>query len=103
MAGIQRLLVSALASYRADGYSRRTRYMQRTFGIATRFYGLTKGDVERLATWVDAALVVVPAENIFVAIHAEADLSGSQEFMHSTYPKVVTFPVTPWGKVVLAP
>ena len=23
--------------------------------------------------------------------------------MHSTYPKVVTFPVTPWGKVVLAP
>lgn len=77
--------------------------MHQKFGIATRFYGLTEGDVQRLATWVDAALEVVPAQNVFVAVHAEADLSGSQEFMRSTYPGVVTFSVTPWGKVVQAP
>lgn len=72
-------------------------------GIATRFYGLTEGDVKRLAAWVDAALAVVPAQNVYVAIRAEEDLSGSQDFMRSRYPKVNAFPVTPWGKVVPAP
>lgn len=77
--------------------------MQQNFGIATRFYGLTEGDVERLTTWVDAALAIVPAQNVFVAINAEVDRSGSQEFMRTRYPEVVAFPVTPWGKVVQAP
>ncbi len=77
--------------------------MQQNFGIATRFYGLTEGDVERLTTWIDAALAIVPAQNVFVAINAEADRSGSQEFMRTRYPEVVAFPVTPWGKVVQAP
>lgn len=77
--------------------------MQQKLGIATRFYGLTEEDVQRLATWVDAALAVVPAENVFVAIHTEADLSGSLDFMRKQYPKVNTFPVTPWGRVVQAP
>lgn len=77
--------------------------MQEQLGIATRFYGLTEGDVERLATWVDATLSIVPAENVFVAIHSESDLSGSLEFMQKRYSKVNTFPVTPWGKVVQAP
>lgn len=77
--------------------------MHRTFGIATRFYGLTKDDVRRLATWVDAALAIVPAENVFVAINSEADLSGSLDFMRDQYPGVIAFPVTPWGKVVQAP
>jgi len=77
--------------------------MQQTLGIATRFYGLTEGDVERLGTWVDAALKVVPATSVFVAIHAEADLSGSLDFMRTKYPEVVAFSVTPWGKVVQAP
>lgn len=72
-------------------------------GIATRFYGLTEGDTQRLAMWVDAALAVVPASNVFVAIHTEADLSGSQEFMRKQYPEIITFPVIPWGKVVQAP
>lgn len=72
-------------------------------GIATRFYGLTEGDVERLATWVDAALAIVPAESVYIAIHTEADLSGSQEFMRREYPAIIAFPVTPWGKVVQAP
>lgn len=72
-------------------------------GIATRFYGLAKGDVQRLAVWVDAALAVVPAQNIYVAIRIEEDLSGSQDFMRNRYPEVNTFPVTPWGKVVPAP
>lgn len=77
--------------------------MHQKIGIATRFYGLTEGDTQRLAMWVDAALAVAPASNIFVAIHTEADLSGSQDFMRKQYPEVVAFPVTPWGKVVQAP
>ena len=77
--------------------------MYKKISIATRFYGLTEGDVERLATWVDAALSIVPAENVYVAVHSEADLSGSQDFMQRRYPEVVTFSVTPWGKVVQAP
>lgn len=77
--------------------------MYQKFGIATRFYGLTEGDVERLTTWVDAALAIVPAENVYVAIHIESDLSGSLDFMRKKYPNVNAFPVTPWGKVVQAP
>ena len=77
--------------------------MHQKLGIATRFYGLTEGDVQRLATWVDAALAVVPAENVYVAIHTKADLSGSQEFLHNKYPTVTSFSVTPWGRVALAP
>lgn len=72
-------------------------------GIATRFYGLTESDVQRLATWADAALAIVPAENVYVAIHTEADLSGSLGFMRKQYPEITAFPVTPWGKVVQAP
>jgi len=72
-------------------------------GIATRFYGLTEGDVERLAVWVDAALTVVPAEQVFVAIRTEEDHSGAMEFMKEKYPSVTAFSVTPWGKVVQAP
>lgn len=77
--------------------------MHQKLGIATRFYGLSEGDVQRLATWVDAALAIVPAESVYVAIHTEADLSGSQDFMRQTYPRVIAFPVIPWGKVVQAP
>lgn len=77
--------------------------MHQKIGIATRFYGLTEGDTQRLAMWVDAALTVVPASNVFIAIHVEADLSGSQDFMRMRYPEVSTFPVTPWGRVVQAP
>ena len=77
--------------------------MHQKLGIATRFYGLAKGDVERLATWADAALAIVPAENVYVAINIEADLSGSLDFMRREYPAVVAFSVTPWGKVVQAP
>ena len=77
--------------------------MHQKLGIATRFYGLTEGDVQRLATWVDAALAMVPASCVYVAIHAESDLSGSLDFMRKKYPEVRAFPVTPWGKVVQAP
>ncbi len=77
--------------------------MLKKFAIATRFYGLSKGDVERLSTWVDAALAIVPAENVFVAVHTEADRSGSLEFLKKKYPKVNAFSVVPWGKVVQAP
>ena len=77
--------------------------MHRKLGIATRFYGLTEGDVQRLATWVDAALAIVPASRVYVAIRAESDLSGSLDFMRGRYPEVQAFPVTPWGKVVQAP
>lgn len=77
--------------------------MHQKLGIATRFYGLTERDVQRLAIWVNAALTVVPPENVYVAIHVEADLSGSQDFMRNRYPTVTAFPVTPWGKVVQAP
>lgn len=77
--------------------------LHQKLGIATRFYGLAEGDIERLATWVDAALAIVPAENVYVAIHTEEDRSGSLDFMRRQYPKVVTFPVVPWGKVVQAP
>ncbi len=77
--------------------------MHTKFAIATRFYGLTKDDVKRLAMWVDAALAVVPASNIYVAIRTEEDLSDSLAFMHENYPDVVSFPVIPWGKVVQAP
>jgi hypothetical protein len=77
--------------------------MHQKLGIATRFYGLTDGDVYRLATWVDAALAIVPASHVFVAINSEADLSRSREFLRERYPDVIAFPVTPWGKVVLAP
>lgn len=72
-------------------------------GIATRFYGLTEGDTQRLAVWIDAALAVVPASSVFVAINTEADLSGSLDFVRKQFPKIVAFPVTPWGKVVQAP
>ena len=77
--------------------------MNQKLGIATRFYGLAEGDVERLRAWVDAALTVVPPQNIFVAIHTEADASGAFTFMQANYPTVAAFPVTPWGKVVQAP
>ena len=77
--------------------------MQQKLGIATRFYGLTEDDVLRLATWVDAALTVVAAENIYVAIHIENDLSGSIDFMRKKYSEVNSFPVIPWGRVVQAP
>lgn len=77
--------------------------MHQKLGIATRFYGLTEGDVQRLSMWVDAALAVVPASNVYVAIHSDADLSGSQDFMRKKYPEVNAFSVTPWGKVVQAP
>lgn len=77
--------------------------MHQKIGIATRFYGLTDGDTQRLAMWVDAAIAVVPSSNVFVAINVEADLSGSLDFMRKQYPKIVAFPVTPWGKVVQAP
>lgn len=77
--------------------------MHQKFGIATRFYGLTAGDIQRLSTWVDAALAVVPARNVFIAINSGADLSESQQFMRVRYPDVTAFSVTPWGKVVQAP
>lgn len=77
--------------------------MKGKFGIATRFYGLSKGDVERLAVWVDAALKLVSPQNIFIAIHSESDLSESFDFIKKKYPKVNAFSVTPWGKVVQAP
>lgn len=77
--------------------------MDQKIGIATRFYGLAEGDIARLATWVDAALVVVPAKNVYVAVHTEADRSGSLDFMRKMYPEVNAFPVVPWGKVVQAP
>lgn len=77
--------------------------MRKKLGIATRFYGLSNGDTERLAIWIEAALSVVPAERVFIAIHSEADLSNSYEFVRKQYPKVNAFPVTPWGKVVQAP
>lgn len=77
--------------------------MRQKFGIATRFYGFTKDDVQRLAAWVDAARTIVPEEQVFIAINSEADLSGSQEFLKEHYPSVIAFPVTPWGKVVQAP
>ena len=77
--------------------------MHQKLGIATRFYGLAKGDVERLSTWVNAALAIVPAENVYVAIHTEEDRSESLDFMRRKYPKVTAFSVTPWGKVVQAP
>lgn len=77
--------------------------MHQKLGIATRFYGLAKGDTERLATWVDAALAIVPAENIYVAVHTEEDISESLDFMLMKYPEVNAFPVTPWGRVVQAP
>ncbi|MCC6290758.1 hypothetical protein IT398_01680 [Candidatus Nomurabacteria bacterium] len=77
--------------------------MQQRFGIATRFYGLSEKDVQRLGAWVDAALGVVSPENVYVAIRSELDLSGSQDFMRRSYPGVNMFPVTPWGKVVQAP
>ena len=77
--------------------------MHHTFGIATRFYGLSKMDVERLASWVDAALAVVPPESIFVAVHTEVDCAESLDFMRKKYPKVNAFSVTPWGRVVQAP
>ena len=77
--------------------------MNKKLGIATRFYGLTRGDIQRLAAWVDAALEIVPPGNIFVALHVESDLSGSQEFLKERYPRVNAFSVTPWGRVVQAP
>lgn len=77
--------------------------MQQKFGIATRFYGLSEKDVQRLGAWIDAALMIVQPENVYVAIRSELDLSGSQHFIRQRYPKVTMFPVTPWGKVVQAP
>jgi hypothetical protein len=77
--------------------------MYKKLSIATRFYGLSKGDTRRLVAWVDAALLVVPPENIFIAVHSDADLSGSLEFLHKKYPMLNGFGVVPWGKVVQAP
>jgi hypothetical protein len=77
--------------------------MHPKLGIATRFYGLSAGDVQRLGTWVEAAIKVVAPENVYVAIRTESDRSGSLDFMQKHYPQVMTFPVTPWGKVVQAP
>ncbi len=77
--------------------------MYQKFGIATRFYGLSEGDIERLETWVEAALMIVQPSSIFVAIHSEVDLARSSDFMKNKYPKVNAFSVTPWGKVVQAP
>ncbi len=77
--------------------------MHQKLGIATRFWGLTEGDVQRLATWVDAALNIVPAENVYVAVDTETDLSGSLDFMRKQYPEITAFLVAPWGKVVHAP
>lgn len=77
--------------------------MHQKLGIATRFYGFAKEDVERLSTWMDAALALVPAENVYVAVHTEEDRSGSLDFMRRKYPAVTAFPVTPWGRVVQAP
>ena len=77
--------------------------MHKNLAIATRFYDLAEGGLERLTSWVDAALHVVPPSNIFVAIRIEDDLAGSVYFMRKEYPDVHTFPVTPWGKVVQAP
>jgi len=76
---------------------------KKKLSIATRFYGLTEGDVQRLSSWIDAALDIVPQENVYVAVNSEADLSKSLDFMSSQYPKINAFPVTPWGKVVQAP
>ncbi|MDP2676862.1 MAG: hypothetical protein Q8O83_04220 [bacterium] len=73
------------------------------FGVATRFYGLTKGDVKRLSMWVDAALEIASSENVYVALHTEEDRAGSNDFMRKHYPQVTAFPVTPWGRVVQAP
>lgn len=77
--------------------------MDEKVGIATRFYGLSEHDVERLAAWLDAALSVVPAGRVFVAVNADTDRSDSLDFVRQKYPRVVAFPVTPWGKVVQAP
>ncbi len=77
--------------------------MHEKLGIATRFYGLAGGDVERLSAWVDKALSVVAAEHVYVAIRAEEDKSGAEEFLRKNYPKINAFPVIPWGRVVQAP
>ncbi len=77
--------------------------MAKSLGIATRFYGFAKGDTERLATWVDAALKIVSPEHIYIAIRTEVDKSGSLAYMRKYYPKVNTFAVMPWGRVVQAP
>ena len=73
------------------------------FGIATRFYGLSETDVERLATWIDAAISLIRPERIFVAVNVDADIAKSLDFVKRKYPDVNVFPVTPWGKVVQAP
>ncbi len=78
-------------------------HVQEKFGIATRFYGLSETDVERLAAWLDAALSLVPPERVFVAINIDADIAKSLDFVKGKYPQVNAFPVTPWGKVVQAP
>jgi hypothetical protein len=77
--------------------------MDQRFGIATRFYGLSEHDVDRLASWTEAALAVVPARSVYVAINTDADRSNSLALMRERFPDVTTFPVTPWGKVVQAP
>jgi hypothetical protein len=77
--------------------------MRSTLGIATRFYGLSVQDVDRLSVWVESALSVVSPKSLYVAINIDADSSGGLSFMKERYPDVVTFPVTPWGRVVQAP
>jgi|GEM_PF-1975364 len=77
--------------------------LHKKLGIGTRFYGLSETDVERLATWLEAALSVVPPERIFVAVNVGEDAAKSLDFIKKNYPQVNAFPVTPWGKVVQAP
>jgi len=77
--------------------------MIKNFAVATRFYGLSKTDLDRLVNWIETALKIVEQERIFIAIRKEIDLSGSYEFVSKNYPKINIFQVTPWGKVVQAP
>lgn len=79
------------------------RDMLEKFGIATRFYGLAEGDIERLSAWIEGALSVVAPECVYIAIRAEEDKSGAAEFLRKNYQKINAFPVIPWGRVVQAP
>lgn len=77
--------------------------MHKKLGIATRFYGLAEGDIERLSAWIEGALSVVEPEHVYVAIRIEEDKSGAAEFLRKNYTNINTFPVIPWGRVVQAP
>jgi hypothetical protein len=72
-------------------------------GIATRFYGSAPTDLPRLAAWVEAALKLVPAEDIYVAVRSEEDHSGALAYVGEKYPRINAFAVVPWGRVVQAP